>query len=197
MVSDKVTAYIEKDEHWKKELTKLRTILKKTTLEETIKWGAPVYVAHGKNVLAIAGFKNHCCIWFFQGVFLKDPNKKLINAQKGKTKALRQWRFESFDEIDESIVLAYAIEAIANAKAGKEIKPEKSKKIELPVELKEAFKKNAALKQNFDALTPYKQKEYKEHIGSAKQEKTRRNRLEKCIPIILEGKGLNDKYKNC
>lgn len=197
MATDKVTAYIEKQTHWKEALSKLRSILKNTSLEETIKWGAPVYVTNGKNVLAIAGFKNYCCIWFYQGVFLKDSQKKLFNAQEGKTKALRQWRFESIDEIDEKLVLNYAEEAIANAKAGKEIKPAKNKEIELPLELKEALNKNTALKQCFDALTPYKQKEYKEHIGSAKQEKTRLNRLEKCIPMILKGIGLNDKYKNC
>ncbi|WP_339610711.1 DUF1801 domain-containing protein [uncultured Planktosalinus sp.] len=197
MVTDQVTAYIEKQTHWQEALSKLRSILKNTSLEETIKWGAPVYVAHGKNVLAIAGFKNYCCIWFYQGVFLKDSQKKLMNAQEGKTKALRQWRFESIDEIDETLILNYAEEAIANAKEGKEIKPIKSKEIKLPLELKEALEKNTALKQRFDTLTPYKQKEYKEHIGSAKQEKTRLNRLEKCIPLILKGIGLNDKYKNC
>lgn len=198
MTTDKITAYIEKNAHWKAELTLLRKLMLQTGMEETVKWGAPVYMAsNGQNVLGLGGFKHHFCIWFFQGALLKDTHKKLLNAQEGKTSAMLQWRFESIDEVDEKLVLAYAKEALTNAEANKKVAPKKKTIVETPIELEEAIKNYKQLKTQFEALTPYKQKEYKEYIGSAKQEKTRIARLEKCIPMILAGKGLNDKYKNC
>lgn len=192
-----VDAFMAKQEQWKDELTTLRSIFQKTELKEEIKWGAPGYTLNGKLVAGLAGFKNHFAIWFHQGVFLKDPKKKLLNAQEGKTKALRQWRFERGDEIPEALVGAYIQEAIENCLAGKEIKPERKKGVTIPPYLKNALKENSQLATAFKALTPGKQREYADHIGSAKQEKTKQTRLEKAIPLILAGTGLHDKYKNC
>jgi len=198
MTPNKITAYIGKNSHWKAELTLLRKLMLQTGMEETVKWGGPVYMAsNGQNVLGLGGFKHHFCIWFFQGALLKDADKKLLNAQEGKTSGMLQWRFEGLDEIDEKLVLAYAKEALANAEANKKVAPKKKATVEMPGELEEALKNDKQLKSGFEALSPFKQKEYKKHIGSAKQEKTRITRLEKCIPMILDGKGLNDKYKNC
>lgn len=197
MKNEKVTRYLEKQTKWKEPLTVLRELMMQTGAEETLKWGSPVYVVNGKNIAGLAAFKNHFAIWFFQGVFLKDTHKKLVPEEETTAKAMRQWRFSSAEEIDKKLVLAYMEESIANAKAGKEVKPEKKKDLPVPEELQKAFAKDKRLQKSFEALTPYKQKEYKEHIAGAKQEKTRVSRLEKSIPLILDGKGLHDKYKNC
>lgn len=189
-----VQDYIESHADRREELITLRDILKECELEETIKWGAPTYTVNGKNVVGIGAFKSYVGFWFYQGVFLKDPKNVLINAQEGTTKALRQWRFESVEDMDPKLIKSYVQEAISNQKAGKEMKPQ-SKKVEMPDELKKALAKDKTLQSKFNDLTPGKQKEYSEHIGSAKQEKTRLNRLEKAIPMILEGKGLHDKYR--
>ena len=191
-----VEQFIDKKSEWKEALTKLRKILQETDLEESIKWGAPVYSFGTKNVVGLGAFKSYVGLWFFQGVFLKDDAKVLENAQEGKTKALRQWRFASANEIDVDLVKAYVHEAIENQKAGKELKPQK-KKLEIPMELTSMFKQDKDLKSAFESLTPGKQKDYAEHISSAKQEKTRLSRLEKAIPMIKDGVGLHDKYKNC
>jgi uncharacterized protein YdeI (YjbR/CyaY-like superfamily) len=180
---------------WAEELELLYSIVRSTELEETIKWGGPCFTINGKNVLGIGGFKSYVGIWFHQGVFLKDPQKVLVNASEEKTKALRQWRFQSINEIKPKLVKAYVLEAIENAKAGKELKPEKKKTGDLPEELKSALKKEKKLQSNFSQLTPFKQREYIDYILDAKQEKTRIARVEKSIPLILEGKGLNDKYR--
>lgn len=182
-------------ELWAEELEILFNIVRNTELEETTKWGGPCFVINGKNVLGVGGFKSYVGIWFYQGVFLKDPLKVLVNASDGKTKGLRQWRFQSKKEINPKQVKAYVLEAIENAKAGKEIKPEKKKTGELPDELKSVLKKDKKLNDNFKALTPFKQREYIEYISEAKQEKTRISRVEKSVPLILKGKGLNDRYR--
>ena len=180
---------------WVDELMLLREIILSSGLNEEIKWGGPIYTLEGKNVLAIGGFKNFFTIWFHQGVFLSDPKKVLINAGEGKTRGLRQWRFTSKEEINPALVKKYVQEAVKNAKAGKEIKPEKKPALAIPDEFKSAFKKDKALKASFDQLTPGKKREYVEYVIEAKTEETRLRRVQKSIPIILSGKGLNDKYK--
>ena len=191
-----VEEYIEENNHFGDALTLLRDIINTTELEETVKWSAPVYTLNNKNVIGLGAFKKHFGIWFFNGVFLKDEHNVLVNAQEEKTKALRQMRFESIDDIDENLVLDYVKEAIENQKLGKEITPDRSKKeTVIPPELRTVLVND--LKTSFENLSPYKQREYCEYISSAKREATKQTRLEKIKPMILQGVGLNDKYKNC
>ena len=193
-----VENYIENNSHYQDAIELLRSIVLKTELKETIKWNAPVYALDGKNVLSIGAFKNHFGIWFFNGVFLKDKYNLLANAQEGKTKAMRQMRFETIEEVNENHVLAYINEAIQNQKQGKEVKPERNKKqVKIPEDLDEKFESVNNLKSKFLELSNYKQREYCDYISSAKRDATKQSRLEKITPMILQGVGLNDKYKNC
>ena len=193
-----VDDYINAHQDWRAILTNLRKIIHSTEMAETIKWGAPVYTISGKNVVAIGAFKSYAGLWFYNGALLKDENNILINAQEGKTKALRQWRFSELSELDEPLILKYLIEAIELQKAGKTVPKAKPKKeFEMPLELAIALKNSEQLAQQFQKLTPYKQEEFADHIGSAKREVTRISRLEKSIPLINDGIGLNDKYRNC
>ena len=197
-IATKLNDYFEKPSAWKNGMIRLRKIMNRTEMEEHYKWNFPVYTVNGKNIIGLGRTKNYIGIWFFQGVFLKDEAKVLINAQEGKTKALRQWRFTSEKEIDEALLLSYLEEAIQNQKDGKEIRPERNtSEVRIPNELMAAFAKADQVKIAFEALSVSKQREYADHIGSAKQETTRLRRLEKCIPMIKEGVGLHDKYKNC
>ncbi len=193
-----VEEYIEEHKNYSEALIRLRNIINSTEVEETVKWSAPVYMVNGKNVLGLGAFKNHFGIRFFNGVFLKDEHNLLINAQESKTKALRQMRFKTIEDIDKNIVLSYVKEAIENQKLGKEIKPDRKKKETIiPDELNNILKTNKDLKSAFKSLSPYKQREYCEYISSAKRDTTKQTRLEKITPMILQGIGLNDKYKNC
>lgn len=179
---------------WEEELLLLKSIIDKTELEETVKWGGPVYVYNKKNIIGIGGFKDYFTIWFFNGVFLKDEKKKLINAQEDKTKSLRQWRFTSKDDVNENEVFEYIAEAIENEKQGKIIKPSKKEAI-VSALLQKEMDQNPALAEAFQKFSPYKQYEFLEYIETAKQEKTKLSRIEKVIPIILRNVGLNDKYR--
>ena len=193
-----VEEYLEVHTNWTEALTTLRNIINSTEVEEALKWNAPVYTVNGKNVIGLGAFKNHFGIWFFNGVFLKDEQKLLTNAQEGKTKALRQMRFESVNDIDKNTVLSYVKEAIENQKLGKEVKADRTKKETIiPKELQIDLDKDSDYKNSFDKLTPGKQREYCEHIASAKRDTTKQSRLEKIKPMILQGIGLHDKYKNC
>jgi len=189
-----VEEYISSQTAFKEELQKLREIILKTSLIETVKWGIPAYTVNGKNVVGIGAFKTYFGLWFFNGSFLKDEKNVLINAQEGKTRGMRQWRFDDAGQIDESLIFQYLEEAIQNQKAGRETKPEK-KTLVIPDELKEALSADSTLAEAFDALTPGKRKEYAEYISEAKRLETKLSRLDKIKPMILSGKGLNDKYK--
>jgi|SRR5690606_25420098 len=187
--------YVLMEPSWKQELSLLKSIIQKTELKETVKWGIPVFTYNGQNIVGIAGFKSFFALWFYNGIFLKDPNKVLINAQEGVTKALRQWRFPSGEDIDEKLILDYIEEAIENEKQGKKIKPQKKQILPLPELLGEALDKDPSFKEKFIQLSLGKQNEYIEHLISAKQEATQLSRLEKIKPLVMEGKGLHDKYK--
>ncbi len=194
-----VDEYIDTSTQWQEELIVLRNLLQQTEMEETVKWGGPAYTVNGKNVIGLGAFKEFVAIWFFQGALLKDDKKKLVNAQEGVTKALRQWRFTSIEEVNANlaIVKAYALEAIENQKAGKSIKPAKKKPLIIPEQLEAAFEENGVLKDCFENFSLSKKREFAEHISDAKREETKLKRLEKIKPMILNGIGLNDKYRNC
>jgi uncharacterized protein YdeI (YjbR/CyaY-like superfamily) len=153
-------------------------------------------VYNNKNVIGVGGFKKYFTLWFFNGAFLKDEKKHLINANEGVTKSLRQWRFTSKEEINEKEILAYIQEAIKNEEQGKIIKPKKTKtEVIIPTLLQNKFDSDSNLEQSFLKFSPYKQKEFIEYIETAKREETRLSRIEKIKPMILNNIGLNDKYR--
>ncbi len=189
-----VDAFIEKQTKWKAPLGKFRELCQQSELEESIKWGIPVYALQGKNVLGLVAFKSYVGIWFYQGVFLKDSYKKLVNASEGTTKAMRQLRFFTKEELDYELVAAYIEEAIQNHKDGKEIKPDTKKPLVIPEELLQVLEDSPALKEAFDTLSLTKRRDYTDYISFAKRAETKISRLEKIIPMIQKGLGLHDKY---
>ena len=143
----------------------------------------------------MGAFKSYVGLWFFQGALLADKESVLVSAQEGKTKALRQWRFTSKREIDARRIKAYVKEAIDLQKQGLEIKADRSKTVEVPKQLKQALKRNKNAHSCFGQLAKGKQREYADYIADAKREETKMKRLEKILPMIEAGKGLNDKYR--
>jgi len=192
----KIDVYIEKQGKWRDQLVAIRDILNASVLVETVKWGSPTYTLDSNILISLVGFKNHCAIWFHQGVFLEDSKSVLVNAQEGTTKGMRQLRIIEGSKINKALVKAYIAETIANHRAGKKVAPTK-KTLKISAELDAALKKGSKLKLAFNTLTSGKQREYADHIASAKRQKTRINRMKKVAPLILQGAGLHDKYRNC
>jgi uncharacterized protein YdeI (YjbR/CyaY-like superfamily) len=192
-----VDDYIANADPWQQELARLRTILQATSLTEEVKWGAPCYTYKGKNIVGLAAFKGWVCLWFHQGALLRDDSKVLVNAQEGKTKALRQWRMTSASEIKPAIIKRYVREATELVDAGREIKAIRSKTVDVPYELTSAMRRHKGATAAFRALTPGRQREYAEHVASAKRDATKLKRIDKILPMIVAGIGLHDKYRNC
>lgn len=196
-MNPKVDEYIDaKANEWQRPiLVQLRKCILACGLNEEIKWGAPTYTHHG-NVCGFSAFKNHCGIWFFEGATLKDEAKVLLNAQDGKTQALRQWRFVEGDQVNEKLVMDYVREAALNMEKG--IKTVKKKiEVVVPESLQSAMRSEPKVLEFFNSMAPSHRKEYSEYISQAKQEATQLRRLEKAMQMLREKKGLNDKYKDC
>jgi uncharacterized protein YdeI (YjbR/CyaY-like superfamily) len=186
---------IQKHPQWADALQTLHQLTTQCGLEETVKWGMPVYTYAEKNIVGIAAFSAYAGIWFFQGALLKDPGKVLINAQKEKTKAMRQWRFTEQDAIPKKQVMTYLQEAKELAKSGKELKPDRNKPINIPIDLADAFQKNAQAKKLFDEMSMSCRREYCDYIQEAKRPETKIKRVEKSMRLIMEKRGLNEQYR--
>jgi uncharacterized protein YdeI (YjbR/CyaY-like superfamily) len=127
---------------------------------------------------------------FPKGALLKD--RKGILKQFG-WQAARRIPFTSVREIVamEPVLEAYIRAAIEAEKAGLKVTLKK-KSEPVPEELQNKFDEIPAFKTAFTALTPGRQRAYILYFSGAKQSKTRESRVEKCMPQILKGKGLND-----
>lgn len=178
---------------WHDELDILRTLLLETELEEELKWGMPCYTSNGKNILVLSAFKEYAALNFFKGALMKDP-QGILTASSENSQAGRQIRITSVEQIVqlEDSIKAYLQEAIEIENAGLKVKPKKVSDYEFPEELLQAFAEMPELKKSFEALTPGRQKAYLLFFAQAKQSKTREARIEKYIPKILTGKGMND-----
>jgi uncharacterized protein YdeI (YjbR/CyaY-like superfamily) len=192
-MNPKVDFYFDKNEKWKKEIEKLRTIVLDCVLTEELKWGCPCYTFNESNIVLIHVFKEYCAYLFFKGALLNDANGILIQ-QTENVQSARQIRFTNVQEIDkmERTLKAYIYEAIEVEKAGLKVKLKKTADFKIPGEFQTKLDKKPALKKAFDALTPGRQRQYIFYFSQPKQSQTREARIEKYIPQILDGKGLND-----
>lgn len=192
-MNPKVDWYFTKNENWEKEINKLRSIVLDCGLEEDLKWGCPCYTHEGNNIVLIHVFKEYCAILFFKGALLSNTHGLLIQ-QTENVQAARQMRFTNSKEIVklEKTIKASIYEAIEVEKAGLKVKLKKVSEYNMPEEFQKRLSKSKALKMAFEKLTPGRQRGYLLHFSSAKQTKTREARVEKYIPKILEGKGMED-----
>lgn len=192
-MNPKVDWYFNKASQWQKEYTKLRKIVLGCGLTEELKWGCPCYTFENHNIVVIHGFKEYCALLFFKGALLKDADNVLIQ-QTENVQSARQIRFMSVPEITkiEPIIRSHIYEAIEVEKAGLKVTLKKASEYKVPEEFQNKLEKNQDLKKAFNALTPGRQRAYLFYFSQPKLSKTRESRIEKSIPQILDGKGLND-----
>lgn len=188
-----VDDFLDNAEKWAEEFEKLRGIILGCPLTEELKWGQPCYTWQGKNVVLMHGFKEYCALLFFKGALLNDPEGILVQ-QTENVQGARQIRFTNVKEINKlaPVLKAYIYEAIEVEKAGLKVKLKESSEFPMAEEFKVKLDADPALKKAFEALTPGRQRGYLLYFSSAKQSRTRAERVEKYTKQILKGKGLND-----
>ena len=192
-MNPKVDFYFDKAKKWQEELAQLRRIVLDCDLTEELKWGVPCYTFGKSNVVLIHVFKEYCALLFFKGALLQDTNGILVQQTKN-VQAARQIRFTNVREIVEmqTILKAYIYEAIEVEKLGLKVDFKESTELTSPEEFLNKLDQIPALKASFEALTPGRQRAYHLYFSAPKQSKTREARVEKCMPQILQGRGLND-----
>src|SRR6266436_6187943 len=192
-MNPRVDSYFSRARKWNEEFRKLREIILEFELTEEFKWGHPCYALQNSNLVLMHGFKEYCALLFMKGALLKDPRGILVQ-QTENVQAARQIRFTNVREIVgmKPILKAYIAEAIEVQKAGLEVDYKKTSEFVIPEEFRNRLDESPALKTAFEALTPGRQRGYILYFSVAKQSKTRESRIEKCMPQILKGKGLND-----
>lgn len=188
-----VDLFIAEATSWQDILRKLRIVLLDCGLAEELKWGKPCYMFRSGNIVVLQPFKACCAILFMKGVLLKDPDNILVKTGEN-TRVGRQLRFKTLEEVEkmQTVLQDFVYQAIEIEKAGIKVEPEEIGERTLPAELLIRLKGSSPLKAAFEALTPGRQKGYIIYFSEPKQAITRQSRIEKCIPKILDGKGLTD-----
>lgn len=188
-----VEFFFREETRWQEEVNALRQMVLQSGLYEELKWGQPCYTLNGANIVLIHRFKEYCALLFFQGALIKD-SKKLLIRQTKNVQSARQMRFTSLSDVEKSgkAIVAYIRQAIGISRAGTKVARRKASDEPVPSELKKKLQADKALKAAFASLTPGRQRGYLLYFADAKQTKTREARVEKYIPHILKGKGLND-----
>ncbi len=189
----KVDFYFTKTSTWREAYDALRTIVLDCGLTEELKWGCPCYTLQKSNIVLIHGFKEYAALLFMKGALLKDV-KGILVQQTENVQAARQMRFTSVNEIVKlkPTIKAYIKQAIEVEKAGLKVALKKPSEFNMAEEFKNALDDMPELKTAFYKLTPGRQRGYLLHFSTAKQAKTREARIEKWVPQILKGKGLED-----
>jgi len=178
---------------WQKEIDALRKIVLGCRLVEELKWGKPCFTHQEKNVAIIIPLKDACALSFFKGALLKDP-KHILTKIGEHTQAGRWIKFSSLEEISplRPTLKSYIGEAIRVEESGREVPRKKVSEYVVPEELQVRLNAAPELKAAFEALTPGRRKSYIFHVSGAKQSKTRAARADKCVPMILSGRGFNE-----
>lgn len=192
-MNPQVDWFFNKSTKWQEAYQELREIVLSCNLEEDLKWGCPCYTYDKNNVVLIHGFKDYCALLFMKGVAIKDPQNILVQ-QTENVQSARQIRFSDLTEIlnQKSLIKTYIENAIEVEKSGIKVEMKKTAEFKMPAEFQTALDEMPELKIAFDKLTPGRQRGYLLHFSSAKQSITRNERIEKYIPKILDGKGLDD-----
>jgi uncharacterized protein YdeI (YjbR/CyaY-like superfamily) len=193
MMNPKVDAFLAREKKWQEEFKKLRQIILDCKLTEELKWGQPCYALEGNNIVLMHGFKEYCALLFMKGALLNDAKGVLIQ-QTEHVQSARQIRFTNVQEINkmEKTLKSYIHEAIEVERAGLKVELKKTADFKIPEEFQSKLDALPALKAAFDALTPGRQRAYLFYFSQPKQSKTRESRVEKYIPNILDGMGLDD-----
>jgi uncharacterized protein YdeI (YjbR/CyaY-like superfamily) len=182
-----------KEKQWSDEFAALRRLCLASGLNEELKWGQACYDLDGGNVVLIHGFKEYCALLFMKGALFTDPEGILVQ-QTRNVQSARQIRFACLADIRKqaAVIKAYIREAIAVEKSGAKVPKKGLAQFDAPEELQQRLDDEPQLAEAFHALTPGRQKAYLLHFAGAKKSATRAARVDKHVPRILQGLGLDE-----
>lgn len=192
MVESGVDAYIRRSQRWPEVMAELRPILLGCGLDESIKWAKPCFSHDGANVAILQEMKDFLALMFFKGALLSDPDG-VLEDQGPNSRSARRIRFTSTQDVARmaDLLPRYVEEAILIESSGRKVEP--VPELVLAEELRDRLDQDADLRTAFEALTPGRRREYQLYVSGAKKATTRADRVDRCVPRIMEGKGLRER----
>lgn len=189
----RLNRFFDRDTRWRAEVQALRAIMLTGPVTEDLRWRQPCYRAHDGNIAIIGGMKDCAFVSFLKGALLADPDGILV-PPGDNSRSARMAKFTSLAEIKATApaLKACLAEAVENEKAGRKITFDKDD-LAPPPELEAAFAGNPALRAAFEALTPGRRRGWLLHFSQPRQSRTVVARIERAAPLIMAGKGLNDR----
>jgi uncharacterized protein YdeI (YjbR/CyaY-like superfamily) len=192
----RIDAYIAKSADFAKPILKqLRKVVHAgcPQVVETIKWSMP-HFDHKGMMCGMAAFKAHCAFGFWKTELILGPGETKEKSGMGSFGCIRSLA----DLPSEKTLIGYVKKAAALNEAGIKApgraQPKKRAPLATPDYFTAALKKNAKARNTFEDFSPSHRREYIEWVTEAKREETRKERLEKSIKWLSEGKARNWKY---
>ena len=191
-MSTDVDRYIAGSDKWPDEMRALRPLLLSAGLDESIKWGKPCFAADDANVAIMQEMKDFLALMFFKGALIEDPDG-VLEAQDPNSRSAKGMCFRSVDDVERlaGAVTGCVARAIDAERRG--VSAEPAPEPVLAGELQERLDDDPEFRDAFAGLTPGRRREYNLHVSGAKQATTRRSRVDKIVPRVLEGRGLRDR----
>ncbi|KAA2221322.1 YdeI/OmpD-associated family protein [Chryseobacterium sediminis] len=197
--SPKIDAYIEKSQDFAKPILHyIRETVHEfcPDAEETMKWSFPHFIYKGKNLCAMASFKQHCTFGFWLEKEMKTMQEITQDIEKNSMfslgKIMQVGDLPSKPQLKKAI--KEAMELTDMGVTMKKAAPSKTE-MEVPDYFKAALKAHSKASDIFEKASPSFRKEYISWIIEAKTEATRNKRLEQSLEWIAEGKSRNWKYQ--
>ena len=161
-------------------------------LTAEMKWGKPCFTYQKKNVAIVIPLKDACALSFFKGALFNDP--KHILQKIGQAQAGRWIKFTSLKDITgmHSILSNYVYEAIEVEESGKKVTLKKASEYAVPEELQARLDTAPSCGRHLKRSRRDGGSRTSFMVSGAKQAKTRVARAERCVPMILSGRGFNE-----
>ena len=158
-------------------------------------WGKPCFSFEGSSVAIIQASKAHCALLFFRFAGLEDK-RRLLRSERANTQSAMRLEFPSEAQVRKSVLKSYVSQAIAVDRAGLVVDFRAERELEPPEKLLQILGKDRKLAMAFSALTPGRRRGYALRFTGAKQSSTRTSRIERCVPKIFAGEGMNDRSRS-
>ncbi|OYY77414.1 MAG: hypothetical protein B7Y43_11120 [Sphingomonas sp. 28-62-20] len=196
-IDSRVDAYIAKQADFARPiLIELRARLHAAVpgLEETIKWGMPFFVRHGRPFANMAAFKAHASFGFWQRPDQPTGKEGEAMGQFGKLTALADLP----DPASFAATVAAAV-ALVDDGAGEPVRPARPPKPApvVPPELAAVLAADPVAANHFAGFAPSCRREYCDWISAAKRPETRDKRAAEAAIWLHEGKRRHWKHEAC
>lgn len=160
-------------------------------LDESIRWGRPVFMHGGRLIAGMAAFKQHASFGYWRGGEVVGEARNGGMGQFG--------RLCTLDDLPSSAEIAEQVRRAVDLVETDVPRPAKARTprpaLAMPEVMRVALARHSAAKATFDGFSPSQRRDYVEWIIEAKRDDTRDRRLAQALEWLAEGKPRHWKYQ--